>query len=221
MQNPKSTIVIPCYNASKYLVETIESCKKQTVPVEIVAVDDGSTDNTYEILKEHGIFTIQQPNGGLGKAMNTGVSWSKTPYYVHLSADDRLLPDFIEKAEAMMNTHDVDVVLPKYSTFGHENFIWEIGGFSEEIMTQNTVFFSSLTKRSLWERLCGFEENMPASGLEDWEFWIRAYKAEATLVKMDDIGVEYRWHDTNLSKTCWPKRDEIIQWLRDNRGIVS
>ena len=153
--------------------------------------------------------------------MNTGVAASTTPYYVHLSADDRLLPDFIEKSQALIEEHGVDVVMPKLQTFGHESFVWEINGFCDHIMVQNTVFFSSLTRRSLWEKLNGFEEHMPASGLEDWEFWIRAYKVGATLHKMEEIGLEYRWHDTNLSKTCWPKREEIIQWLRDNRGIIS
>lgn len=215
----KTSIIIPCFNAAQYLRETLESLKHQTVKTDIIAVDDGSTDETLSILKEYGkdITVIIQDHGGLGKAMNAGVSFSSTPYYIHLSADDLFRPNFIELAEKMIEEKKVDVVMPKYQVFGMENFIWDLPGFSEYIKENNTILFSSLTRRSLWEKLDGFEEHMPFSGIEDWEFWIRAYEAGATSCSLGEIGVDYRTHQANMTKTtAAPNMGVLSQWMRDH-----
>ncbi len=213
----KTTIVIPCFNASKYLRETLDSLKKQTIETKIIAIDDGSTDDTWKILQEYNITSVQQTHGGLGKAMNTGVKLCDTPYYIHLSADDLFTPTFIEQAEKMIESTGADVVIPTYEFFGQQEGLWNLPGFSDWIKVNNTVFFSSLTRKSLWEKVGGFEEHMPYSGIEDWEFWIRAHEAGATSVQLDLVGVKYRMHDTNMTKTtAAPHMDVLGAWMKEH-----
>jgi glycosyltransferase involved in cell wall biosynthesis/peptidoglycan/xylan/chitin deacetylase (PgdA/CDA1 family) len=92
------SVIIPCYNQAHYLEEAIESVLHQTYPhVEIVVVDDGSTDNTFEVASRYpGVLCIRQENSGLSAARNRGVGSSRGDYLVFLDADDRLRPRGIE-----------------------------------------------------------------------------------------------------------------------------
>ncbi len=96
---PLVTVVIPSYNSARYLPEAINSVLAQTYqPIEIVVVDDGSTDNTAEVVATYGgkITYIKQENRGLSAARNTGILSSSGQYIVFLDSDDFLLPDMVE-----------------------------------------------------------------------------------------------------------------------------
>lgn len=91
------SVIIPCYNHAAFLPDAIESVSKQTYPhLEIIVVDDGSTDNTEEVAKRYpDVQYHYQKNGGLSAARNTGVRLSKGEYLVFLDADDLLYKDAI------------------------------------------------------------------------------------------------------------------------------
>lgn len=95
------SILIPCYNAERWLHETIESALAQTWPnKEIIIVDDGSTDNTLMIARryESSIFkVVSQENSGACASRNKALEWSQGAYIQWLDADDLLAPDKIEK----------------------------------------------------------------------------------------------------------------------------
>jgi glycosyltransferase involved in cell wall biosynthesis len=95
---PLVSVIITCYNQAKFLQEAIESALKQThTHIEIVIVDDGSTDHTKEVaLKYPRIRYVYQENEGLSSARNTGIEKSKGSYLVFLDADDWLFPKAIE-----------------------------------------------------------------------------------------------------------------------------
>ncbi|MEJ5961886.1 glycosyltransferase [Pedobacter immunditicola] len=92
------SIIIPCFNQGKYLLNALESIWSQNyADVEIIVVDDGSTDNTKDILKEHiEVKYIHQQNAGPSAARNKGILSSKGAYLIFLDADDWLLPKAIE-----------------------------------------------------------------------------------------------------------------------------
>jgi len=95
----KVSIVIPVYNAEKYLVECIESALNQTYKeIEVIAVNDGSTDNSLNILKKYSdkIKIISKENGGIATALNAGIKVTKGEWVKWLSADDVLYPDAVE-----------------------------------------------------------------------------------------------------------------------------
>jgi glycosyltransferase involved in cell wall biosynthesis len=91
------SVVIPCFNQAHYLSEAIESVLRQTHGcLDIVVVDDGSTDQTSEVTHRYrSVRYIRQDNQGLSAARNTGLRASVAPYIVFLDADDRLLPNHL------------------------------------------------------------------------------------------------------------------------------
>ena len=102
MENPKVSVIIPVYNAEKYLEETIFSVTHQTWKnIEIIFINDGSTDQSYSIIKKYTttdkrIITLKQPNAGQCVASNTGIKNATGDYFKFLDADDILSPDHIE-----------------------------------------------------------------------------------------------------------------------------
>ena len=93
-ENPKISLIIPVYNVELYLRKSLDSAINQTFKdVEIIAVNDGSTDSSYEILKEYkskynNIKVISIKNSGLSNARNVGIRESKGEYLAFLDSDD-------------------------------------------------------------------------------------------------------------------------------------
>lgn len=105
---PLVTVVIPSYNCARYLPEAIDSVLAQTYrSIEIIVVDDGSTDNTAEVVAKYGdkIIYIKQENRGLSAARNTGILLSRGKYLVFLDSDDLLLPDMVEVMVRALEEH--------------------------------------------------------------------------------------------------------------------
>jgi glycosyltransferase involved in cell wall biosynthesis len=103
------SIIIPVYNKAAYIRETLDSALGQTYQdTEIVVVDDGSTDGSFEILKEYfekypeKIILIDQENQGVSKATNVGIQAAKGEYIQFLDADDLLSPDKIKNQIALL-----------------------------------------------------------------------------------------------------------------------
>jgi len=109
---PKISIIIPVYNAEKFISETIESVIAQTYQDwEIIAVDDGSTDKTPEILKEYEkklskkLRVITQKNSGVSIARNTGIAAAKGEYIAFLDHDDLWMPEKLEKQIKLLDSN--------------------------------------------------------------------------------------------------------------------
>ncbi|MDR0726563.1 MAG: glycosyltransferase, partial [Rickettsiales bacterium] len=93
-QRPKISVIVPIYNVEKYLAKCLDSIIGQTLKeIEIICVNDGSTDNSTQILKEYAtrdnrIKVIQQKNGGLSAARNTGLKHASTELIAFMDSDD-------------------------------------------------------------------------------------------------------------------------------------
>lgn len=120
---PKISAVIPVYNVEKYLPRCIESALGQTLEdIEIICVDDGSTDGCPAMLDEYArrdsrVKVIHQPNGGYGKAMNAGLRAARGEYFAVLESDDFILPDAYEVLYANARKFDADVVRADFFFF--------------------------------------------------------------------------------------------------------
>jgi glycosyltransferase involved in cell wall biosynthesis len=101
------SVIIPCYNQAHFLSEAIESALAQTYrPLEIVVVDDGATDSTFEVATAYAeARCVRQPNQGLAAARNAGLRASRGEYVVFLDADDRLLAGALHAGAAVLDAH--------------------------------------------------------------------------------------------------------------------
>lgn len=134
---PLVSIIMPVYNTEKYLDECIASVVKQTFKdLEIICVDDGSTDNSLEILKKYAIADkrikiIEQNNCGAGKARNIGMSIANGEYLLFLDADDFFELDYIEKAYNHIINSQAEICLVRCNAYNeitkkYSNMQWTI-----------------------------------------------------------------------------------------------
>ena len=120
---PKLSIVVPVYNVAPYLDEALDSAENQTYKdLEIICVNDGSTDNSLEILERHAakdsrIKIITQENQGLSGARNTGIRAATGKYIYFFDSDDVIAPYIMEKAIGNLEKYDADA-----SEFGYIKF---------------------------------------------------------------------------------------------------
>lgn len=134
------SIIVPFYNAAEFIDETINSVKVQSFQNwELILINDGSTDNSVEIVKKHlseKIFLYEQKNLGVSKARNNGLKKSKGKYVVFLDADDILSETFLKKRYDFLETNKEygyccsDIIMFKDNK---ENVIWKHKGVYENV----------------------------------------------------------------------------------------
>ena len=106
------SVIIPAYNAEQHISRAIDSVLAQTHPAdEIIAVDDGSTDDTGQILRSYGrqLRYIGQENGGAGAARNTGIKAARGEWIAFLDADDEWLPEKLKCQADHLRRHSTFV----------------------------------------------------------------------------------------------------------------
>ena len=109
---PLVTVVIPTYNYGEYLSDAIESALKQTYKnLEVIVIDDGSSDNTEEIVKRYDgrLSYYFKENGGISSARNYGMLKAKGEYIVFLDSDDKLHESYVERTLAHLQKHSAHV----------------------------------------------------------------------------------------------------------------
>lgn len=115
--NPKISVVIPVYNVENYLRECLDSIVSQTLrDIEIICVNDGSTDSSLSILIEYAkrdsrIKVLTQPNQGAGVARNTGLNIAKGDYLAILDSDDNYEQSMLEKLLKLAQKNDLDIAM--------------------------------------------------------------------------------------------------------------
>lgn len=102
MKNVEVSIIVPVYNVGKFLAKCLESLVGQTFKnIEIICINDGSTDNSLEILnsfagKDERIILVNQPNQGVSKVRNCGLEMAKGKFLLFIDGDDYIASDFVE-----------------------------------------------------------------------------------------------------------------------------
>lgn len=160
--NDLITIMIPAYNAEKYIGRCLESLKNQTYKdIEIVIVNDGSKDKTQSICEEYvrkdsRFRLINQKNGGEGTARNVGIREAKGQYLCFVDADDYVETDFIENMYQMHLEHNVDLVICGFTERKDSEIINQTSG-PVEIMNQEDAMEKLLREDSfkgyVWNKM--------------------------------------------------------------------
>lgn len=117
---PKISVLVPCYNVEKYVRQCVESIISQTMQdIEIICINDGSTDNTLQILQSYAaadkrIKIIDKPNSGYGASMNIGLSVATGDYIGIVESDDWIEPEMFADLYGLAAKNNVDVVKSNY-----------------------------------------------------------------------------------------------------------
>lgn len=109
---PTVAVLMPCHNATTWVEQAVQSCLNQQVDVEIIAVDDGSTDGTGAVLRSFGppVSVLSGPRQGAPTARNLAFEASTAPFIQYLDADDAILPGKLRAQLSFLETNDVDAV---------------------------------------------------------------------------------------------------------------
>lgn len=181
------SVIIPCYNAEKYLSACLDSVLNQSYSdIEIIAVDNNSSDGTWNLLEQyhqqypHKIRIEKEPERGASKARNKGLKLSKGEWVQFLDSDDTIHPDkFIRQLDSINEFEKVDVIVSDRIDYDsnldnelERHFFSEIEStplnvcISKIIITGNPIY-----RRSVVVDIGGYNELLPNA--QDWEFHIR------------------------------------------------
>ena len=159
----KVSVIVPIYNACKYLRPAMDSIMDQTLrEIEIICVDDGSTDTSLDMLKiyqkqDSRIRIITETNAGPGHARNNGMRRARGKYLAFLDADDFYETDMLEKLYSFAEEKDLDIAISKYDVYEHKKgrFIEAPGGEHKEIFANGTVTSKNEYPDSILESTTG------------------------------------------------------------------
>lgn len=229
---PLVTILIPAYNASPYISESLESALGQTYEaLEIMVVDDGSTDNTEELVREFGdkVVYLKKENGGPSSARNYGIARAKGEYIAFLDADDLWYPEKIAiQIEAFQNEPELGMTYCNMQPINKEDVLTYVKPYPEAVSQRfsGDVFYklfmfnfiptpTVMVKKEVFEKAGLFPEHLRFS--EDYHMWLRIcayYKAR----HIDQVLAYRRIHQGQASNDL----DELYKGeLRVIRDIIE
>src|SRR5580765_8566475 len=237
---PFVSILIPCYNAERWVAQAIESALAQTWPEkEVIVVDDGSTDGSLEIIKRFGdrISWETGPNRGGNAARNRLLELARGEWLQYLDADDYLLPDKVAHQMRFLESHpDTDVVfgpwiMEHWSETATRHVLLEIHDPSD-LWVLLARWWLPQTGGPLWRRealtdVGSWKVDQPCC--QEYELYLRLLIADKRFLFCADAGAVYRqWSETTVCKRDIPetlrRRLEITRRaedvLRERRALT-
>ncbi len=219
------TIVMPAYNAAKYLDITLESFLKQRFTSwKLIVIDDCSKDNTWEIIEnwqqnDSRIIGVRNDvNLKVARTMNKGIALVDTPFFARVDSDDVLLPDHFLKTINFLDQHaDIDICGSQVITIdGNGQFRrkWNYETSSDWIK-MSSIFAcpflqSSVVMRAKAIKANGYRPEMEL--VEDYELWIRLLRTHKA-ANIPDYTIQYRIHDSNMSEVNKSKLLILLETL--------
>jgi glycosyltransferase involved in cell wall biosynthesis len=208
---PLVSVIIPCFNQACYLPESIGSALAQSHPhVEVIVVDDGSTDDTAAVAARHqGVRCLRQPNRGLAEARNAGLAASRGDFVVFLDADDRLLPDAIAWGVRALEDRPAAAL-----AFGRARVVAADGSpmFTApaepvppdayaSLLRSNPIWTPALAlfRRDALDRAGGFDPRLNAAA--DYDLYLRIAR-HFPLAAHTGLVAEYRHHGAAMSRNA-------------------
>ncbi len=204
---PTVSIIIPCYNTASYLAETIESLLIQTLQdFEVIAVDDGSTDNTLAVLNSYAqrdkrIKVIAQKNTYYVIARQNAIAEATGKYLVCLDSDDKLASEYLEKCVAVAEADpSVSIVYSNAAMFGKVTKKWDLPEFKlRKFLLSNCIYVTALIRRTDFDEVGGFDVSL--NMFEDWELFIALVKRGGGVRRIQETLFFYRQREDSSSVT--------------------
>lgn len=238
---PKVSVVIPAYNYARYLDESIQSVLAQTFrDFEIIVIDDGSTDNTAEVVSAYPVRYFYQENQGLPAARNRGTALTNSEYIIFLDADDVITENTLQKSVDVLDRHpevgfsygqalfvnDLGVILGmRKSSFLRGSAVVDGKEQIKELSlyTNRITISSAMVRRYCLNEVGGFHEEMKR--FQDHHFFIKMAKKYPVAYIAEPL-VKYRVHSGSLQRNIDHKLAEwvflqILQELFSDPDIAS
>lgn len=172
------SVIMPCYNDGRYIMEAIQSVKDQSwKEIELIVIDDGSDEEeTIQALTKIEFPRMQilhTDHIGPAAARNKGIEAAMGEYIFPLDADDLINPEYIGRAVQVLNENpNTGIVYCHADLFGEQSGKWDLPDydFKTELL-DNHIFVTAMFRRADWETVGGFCEELKA-GMEDYDFWL-------------------------------------------------
>jgi glycosyltransferase involved in cell wall biosynthesis len=224
------SVIMPCYNAAAFVEEAVNCVMGQTYPdVELIIVDDGSTDGSVDILQQLAaqypsrLTLLFQDRMGPYPARNLGLEHAHGGRVAFLDADDYWTPDALDKLAAAMDGHKADIAYCGWQNVGADapgTEPWIPPDFSlmdtaaEFLRSCPWPIHAALVRREAIDAVKGFSERRFSA--MDYDLWLRLYAHTQKIVRVPEVMAFYRWHDKGqISKTKWKQVLDALQVRRD------
>lgn len=219
---PKVSIVIPAFNAERFIQATLQSILAQDfTDFEIIVVDDGSTDHTKDIVTATPQARYHfQTNQGPAAARNTGLNLAQGEYIAFVDADDRWHPRMLSSCVQILEANrDVGAVHAKWVVIDEDGKVVQVhtewrpwrGNIFERLIVEIVFNTTSVVwRRRLWEEIGGFDLSPEMN--DDWLNWLRIAYRGTVFECIDEPLVYVRKHATNLTKQ---QNSRVIRWRQN------
>lgn len=215
---PQVSVIIPVYNGENYIREALESVFAQTFrDLEVIVVNDGSTDRTEEYLRSYSGRIVYLTNGhkGPGPSRNLGIKAARGDLIAFLDADDLWLPKKIQRqVEVAERYPEFGVITTDAAVFDHSGILAASskggepiasGHVIEKLLFRNWIGLScAMVRRECLQKVGGFDEDPFVTG-EDWVLWMRI-AADYPVYFVDEVLVHYRLHPQSYSRANLEKQ---------------
>lgn len=205
------TVIIPTYNREKYLKELLDSIKDKK-NIEIIVIDDASTDNTKELLKKYNQNNItiitNKKNKGIAYSRNVGIKNIKTKYFTFIDSDDNIDNQMLETMYNESEKHNLDICCCNYyeiinnkkvkSKYKYNNSIYNSKEIIERTLIDevSTVVWGKLYKTSTFKNIL-FNEKLVIN--EDYEYVIRCFKNIKRIKLINEYLYNYLKNTTSIT----------------------
>ncbi len=210
--DPTISVVIPAYNAARWIGETLESVLAQTYQdFEVIVVDDGSTDETAAVVGEFGgrVRCIQQPNRGQASARNAGIRAARGEYIAFLDADDLWLKEKLHIQVGLLKSSGLAWVYSDAIAFDNQTgrVLFRFGQVDRQYAGDilELLFFTDfipsptpVIRKSVFEQVGCFDEHKTVQNREDWAMWLRIAACYPVGLTPEPLA-EYRVHPTSMT----------------------
>lgn len=217
MREGRVGIVIPAFNAGRYVAEAAESAAAGLgAKDDVVIVDDGSSDklslDVLAGLRESGFRVIRQDNQGVSAARNAGLRLLSTPYAFVLDSDDLITPIAATVAADILDRDETAAIVAgsgvEFSNQGGCSVPLSPGRPTRESMRQGTwIATASAFRVADWRRVGGFPEGVAIG--EDWVFWMRLLRDGGRVAVVEDVVVHRRLHARQVTRGYIDPREGV------------
>ena len=201
MDKPLISVIIPVKNGTNYLGEALESLRRQSLNLEIIVVDDGSTDATAELAEKAACVVLRHPvSRGQVAAKNTGIAAAKGEYILFLDHDDKVRDGALRTMlDALQEAPEASAVQAMVKDFRSPE-IPDLPG----ILVRPEPFYGLFTgailiRREVFDKIGLFSENVHTGEIIEWFSRVEAIGGK--VIKLDLVSTDRRIHQTNFGRT--------------------